>query len=155
MYDQGMELVHYSKTKLTLSSLEDRQQTMGPYQFKPIGLWVSVKGKDDWREWCKSEDFGDIDSQHEHTVSLSENANILYLKSESDIRKFTKEFRCGVQHVESYPLWSLVAFLYDGLIIAPYVWSCRLDSDVRWYCSWDCASGCIWNVKAAVKEFDT
>ena len=34
----------------------------------------------------------------------------------------------------------------DGIIIAPYQWYCRMTVD--WYYTWDCASGCIWNLDA-------
>jgi hypothetical protein len=30
------------------------------------------------------------------------------------------------------------------LLITPYIWSCRLD--FNWYYTWDCASGCFWDV---------
>lgn len=41
-----------------------------------------------------------------------------------------------------------MAHRYDGIIIAPYVWSLRLDIDFFWYYDWDCASGVIWNSAA-------
>ena len=42
--------------------------------------------------------------------------------------------------------WEKVAAKYDGLIITPYIWQRRME--LNWYYTWDCASGCIWNVRA-------
>ncbi|QBI98814.1 hypothetical protein SEA_BOBBY_184 [Mycobacterium phage Bobby] len=42
--------------------------------------------------------------------------------------------------------WGKVAADYGGIIIAPYQWSRRMDP--HWYYTWDCASGCIWNLEA-------
>ena len=44
--------------------------------------------------------------------------------------------------------WQDVALDYQGILIAPYQWSLRLDKDFRWYYMWDCASGCIWDLSA-------
>lgn len=44
--------------------------------------------------------------------------------------------------------WPLIATRWDGIIIAPYQWSCRYDDRTFWYYGWDCASGCIWNLHA-------
>ena len=44
--------------------------------------------------------------------------------------------------------WRLVAEEWQGIVIAPYLWERRFDSDARWYYSWDCASGCIWDHRA-------
>ncbi len=46
------------------------------------------------------------------------------------------------------PLADQVAKLYQGIIIAPYCYSIRLDNDCFWYYPWDCASGCIWDATA-------
>jgi len=47
-----MRLLHYSKKPITelRSVSQDDQSQRG---FKPRGLWVSVEGKHDWREWVK------------------------------------------------------------------------------------------------------
>jgi hypothetical protein len=64
--------------------------------------------------------------------------------------------------------WPKVSERYDGVVIAPYVWSLRMgdyemiegrmrktpDSAISdWYYPWDCASGCIWKA-SAIKAFD-
>ena len=42
------------------------------------------------------------------------------------------------------PDWARVGEAYPGIIIAPYIWSRRLDGPM-WYYGWDCASGCVWD----------
>lgn len=67
------------------------------------------------------------------------------------MREFSKKFstdkatlkECGFIWID----WVKVKPLYDGIIITPYQWRCRLDPDIFWYYSWDCASGCIWNLE--------
>ncbi len=153
----SLELTHYSNKILTPDKLDDRPQKEKPH-FKPYGFWVSVKGEDDWYNWCKENEFRDIDSQYEHKVTLTDNDNILYLESALDICCFTERHRniqgLGIHERCWNPDWKLVAAEYDGIIIAPYQWSCRMDSENHWYYPWDCASGCIWNMKNAVQSIE-
>jgi hypothetical protein len=44
--------------------------------------------------------------------------------------------------------WSKVAAKHQGIIIAPYCYARRLTYHTAWYYGWDCASGCIWDLKA-------
>ena len=37
---------------------------------------------------------------------------------------------------------------YQGIIIAPYLWTRRHHESTGWYYSWDCASGVIWDARA-------
>ncbi len=48
--------------------------------------------------------------------------------------------------------WDKVKDKYQGIIIAPYQWECRLALETCWYYGWDCASGCIWDLDC-IKEF--
>jgi hypothetical protein len=126
---------------------------------KPQGLWVSVDGEDDWPSWCRSEDFATERLAYRHVVRLAETANILWLESGADIDNFHRKFsnRNVLRENSYFPLnllpWSEVAALYQGIIIAPYQWSHRLDGPARWYYTWDCASGCIWDA-AAIMSVD-
>ena len=40
--------------------------------------------------------------------------------------------------------WPAVAERYGGILITPYQWSHRMS--LHWYCGWDCASGCVWDL---------
>lgn len=146
-----MNLSHYSDEAhiIPRSVAQGGMGDMGPYS-KPQGLWLSVDGDWDWKEWCEAEDFG-IGS-HRHVVELIDDANVLVLSSAGQLRAFTKAFgelrKITPQYSYHAINWASVAEKYDGLIIAPYIGECRLNEDTRWYYTWDCASGCIWNAQA-------
>lgn len=116
---------------------------------KPVGLWVSVAGDDDWPEFCEQNGFDTECLAHPHTVTLTAGANILRIESPDEL--------VGFHHAYAQPDdsrskfadidWRKVATDYDGIIIAPYQWSMRLGGPF-WYYGWDCASGCIWNLDA-------
>lgn len=144
-------LIHYSDAHLT--HVYDTTYTF-ERDDKPDGLWVSVEGKDDWPSWCRSEDFRLRRLTHPTEIILAADANILRISGASALRKFHAAYKkrsavgepeyCRDRAID----WGVVADQYDGIIIAPYVWSLRLDGNVRWYYSWDCASGCIWRSRA-------
>lgn len=48
--------------------------------------------------------------------------------------------------------WLKVKQKYQGIIIAPYQWKCRMAQETKWYYGWDCASGCIWDLDC-IDEF--
>ena len=52
----------------------------------------------------------------------------------------------GIYYID----WSSTYKNYDGIVIAPYQWNCRYGDHI-WYYTWDCASGCIWNIDAIEK----
>ncbi len=144
-----MTLTHYSDKPVP--KMYNTYQLSTPRD-KPIGLWVSVDGEDYWKSWCESEDFNTHRLSMPHRVELSPTANILHLKSPYEIRGFSAKYRHPSKH--SFDLraieWSKVARDYQGIIIAPYQLECHYSDDIFWYCRWDCASGCIWNVDAVL-----
>lgn len=148
-------LIHYSTSYLSevRSCRQDPRRNIG----KPNGLWVSVEGEDDWANWCKDNDFGCLDYATE--VVLRQSANVLRLSSACDLDEFHAKHsyvahRYGVDLGNRTDIdWTAIAKSYDGIIIAPYVWSRRLNFDKSgcvsdWYYGWDCSSGCIWNASA-------
>lgn len=155
-----MRLIHYSNCHLT--EVRDADQCVGRSARrgdKPNGLWVSVEGEDDWLSWCLSERFAEDRITHPTEVVIGANASILHLKDESDLRHFHNEFWCHPPWSDRKEelfrgdaiRWHEVASLYDGIIIAPYIYSMRTDDEVKWYYGWDCASGCIWNSRAVAE----
>lgn len=151
-----MRLLHYTTAPLTaIRSVAQRQPT-GEFD-KPAGLWVSAEGPGDWREWCKAEEFGDPDAQRCYEIVLAPEASVLRLSGPNLLRAFSAEYGTVRPHADSGPVllrdctaidWPRVAERYAGILIAPYVWECRLDHRVSWYYGWDCASGCIWDASA-------
>jgi hypothetical protein len=151
-------LLHYSSEPLgALYSCEQKSGVRGHRFDKPRGLWVSVEGEDDWRSWCEAESFGNPGAQHCYEIALASDANVLRIKSAPALLSFTRRYGYdpyvgipGVRTIMSGQgiQWAAIAAKFDGIIIAPYQWSARLDDRTGWYYGWDCASGCIWNADA-------
>jgi len=116
---------------------------------KPVGFWVSVKGEGDWIDYLDTVDYHD-DVHYEHSVSLTKDADILYLNDYQDMVAFQEIF--GVVKDTHYGYqdlridWLLVTQHYAGIIIPTFDGQARRDLD--WYFNWDCASGCIWDLSA-------
>jgi hypothetical protein len=144
-----MTLIHYSYEPLNFNRDWEYHQ---PFEaaWKPVGFWLSVDGNDDgWAEWCEREAGWTECIAHRTEFELSPSANILYLTSSQEIDNFTRSFRAVLVPGLWYIDWQRVAKVYDGIIIAPYQWSRRLEGEAsQWYYAWDCASGCVWNLKA-------
>lgn len=135
----------------------DRAHTykQGEHPFKPDGLWVSVRGEDDWESWCRNNEYGNLTVRHE--VTLTDTANIFHIDTAQGVRDFYDKWRIPDDREPPYRYayaelrpdyinWAEFTKTCDGIIIAPYQWSMRLSH--MWYSGWDCASGCIWNLSA-------
>ena len=162
---ESMKLEHF--TDQVFKFEHDRSYVQKPPMgfMKPEGLWVSVAGEDswDWPAWCRSESFCLSSLDHVAEVNLVDDANILHVDTPEGLDLFHHAYavddellRTGVPSrrlwaTDEKRYWSLdwptVAAKYDGVIIAPYHYSRRLDGPM-WYYGWDCASGVIWNLDA-------
>jgi len=163
-----VKLFHYSEYPLEKLDKEFHNGRNGCFYFrsKPVGFWISVEDYEDdqtWKTWCEAEEFGLERLAYRYLVTLSNEAKILHLKTSKDILDFGLEYQGNEQGSftnfmkehgrDPYPYvyeirWEEVIKKWDGIIIAPYDWSLRLNSETMWYYSWDCASGCIWNIEA-------
>lgn len=143
-----MRLIHYSAKPLTtIRSMPHDPARCGAY--KTLGLWVSVEGDYDWRWWCESESFGLDRLTHATEIILVANANIKHLRDARDIDRFTDRFHPKRRPKWDHDLdWLAIRERWNGLIIAPYIWSRRVAPHTSWYYGWDCASGVIWNADA-------
>jgi len=139
-------LIHYADRRLEVVRAPDKQ-VIGS---KPSGLWVSVAGPDDWSSWCQSEGFRLSRLAYAAEIEPVGGARILHLRGPSWIDHFHNAYAVSEPRLlRGLTIdWPTVSRKYDGIVIAPYVWSRRLDGDARWYYGWDCASGCIWNPNA-------
>lgn len=135
-------LSHYAPNKIEGAPRVSARGAHG----KPRGFWVSVDGKDDWLAWCLAEDWGIPNLAYRHCVTLRDDANIIHLQTEEEVFAFGA--RNGAQEFEYGLDWAPTMSRFDGIIIAPYQWGCRLHNLSCWYYGWDCASGCIWNASA-------
>jgi hypothetical protein len=124
---------------------------------KPHGLWVSVDGEDDWPSWCLREEFWLQGLSFPHRVTLAPDARILHISTAHQLYAFhlhycvETEFVLGLFPNSSQKYWSIdwrkVATDVQGIVIAPYLWSERLQGP-QWYYGFDAASGCIWDTSA-------
>ena len=155
-----MRLLHYTEEPLAYDPARTYEQSEPRSFGKPSGFWVSVQGEMDWLTWCIDNEFATYALAHVSEVTLAPDANVLTLDSVEAMQGFHDRFSVEDTY---YPLprrifseeyiwksrpidWTPITALYDGIIIAPYQWPCRMKYD--WYYGWDCASGCIWNLRA-------
>lgn len=110
---------------------------------KPNGFWLSDESTDDgWSHWCRSEDFGDRRLRYYHDFD-ADLTDVLHMSTAGELVSFTKKYK---NHKPGYgaPIdWPRVGQKFKGVLITPYVYSCRLA--FSWYYTWDCASGVFWD----------
>lgn len=155
-----MRLLHYSPKPLVLRECSYLQAHDTGAPGKPNGLWVSVEGEDDWLDWCSGEMPEWVNGRAITEIVLHDDAKVLKIESDAQLLAFHHRFGAVPDYeLQRYPRdmwakqphWRSVAETYAGIIIAPYNWARRLDRETQWYYTWDCASGCIWNLDA-IKE---
>jgi hypothetical protein len=94
---------------------------------------------------------------YSYEVILNDNSNILYIETVEQLYTFTKKYPMKTKGYDAdddtHQLnWFQVKKEYQGIIISPYQWDCRMAMESCWYYGWDCSSGCIWDLKC-IKEF--
>lgn len=145
-------LSHFSKDALgAVLSVPQRASEYKSAYDKPRGLWVSVDGEHDWPSWCASEMPGWMEGVQRYRVHLVDEPRVLRISDVCGMEDFQRAWGrdCGRGWGDKYIDWPLVAEAYHGIIIAPYIWPCRME--MSWYYGWDCASGCIWNADAIAR----
>jgi hypothetical protein len=156
-----MKLIHYTNKEFALEPLQ-YNQAEEEWKNKPRGLWVSVEGEYDWEWWCREEGFHLEHLVVSYEVKLKNDAKILHLKTEEEILNMCILYPfikpqwdnpegwrfCGGYEIN----WQKVSEKYQGIIISPYQWECRMKEKSAWYYGWDCASGCIWDL-TCIEEF--
>lgn len=137
-------LLHYSREPLvTIRSVEQ----LDDQSRKPRGLWVSVEGDDDWKQWCLDADFRTENLVCETEVVVQPGAQVLTIASETELDAFHGIYATSNRSWhDSAPCWREVAKRWQGIVICPYQWSRRMT--LMWYYTWDCASGCFWDASA-------
>lgn len=152
-----MILDHYAHRPVTLDRSRVYTQPNPDQYQKPRGLWVSVRGDDDWPTWCLGEDFRIEGLRFAHTVTLAAGSYLRWIRSVPELDAFHDEYATPNDfdmryHPDERGYWGInwwqVARCYDGIVIAPYLRERRLSRTCQWYYTWDCASGCIWNLDA-------
>lgn len=150
-----LELIHYGLEYVTrVDSCPQNPHSASNIVGKPCGLWVSVKGEDDWENWCRSEGFRLETLVRQTRLHLKPDARVLRIATAIELDNFSQTYGGeAICHLLSID-WQRVAESWQAIIIAPYIWERRLPRDLKthqlsfWYYSWDCASGCIWDADA-------
>ena len=154
------ELIHYSTEtvdKIDLSRIY--QQTAENLAFHtPNGLWVSVAGTNDWKNYCLKRSYRLDSLKSEFQVTLKPHSKILVLYDEAAFKDFEKEYgyyqEGSKTHGENYTLvlsiaWERIISDYQGIIVSAAL--PKLYNMGLWYDVWCCTSGCIWDLQAVEK----
>ena len=108
--------------------------------WKPKGFWYGINYS--WVEWCL---YNQSDWLTPFIYELELGESILKITDDVEFGLFEEEYLTipegNISYID-YP--KLINEGYNGLQISPY----RPDKRFSfWYYGWDCASGCIWNIK--------
>ena len=127
--------------------------------FKPNGFWYSYYN--DWYNFIQKE-AQQFQYKYIHKININskvltdiKNKNkdkILVINNLKDFDIFNKRYG-HIHHGENKKFdvvnWKKVSKDYGGIEIGPYLIKRR---HLSWYYSFDVASGCIWNIKAIIKN---
>jgi hypothetical protein len=144
----SFSLYHWSQTPIEAL---DQRQYVQDVDHKPKGFWFDSDG--DWARWCEGEEYGLQRLEFKHRIDIADWSRILLVETVSQLDLFAKMYFADRWHID----WKRVAANFSGILISPYQWERRLHPLTSWYYSWDCASGCVWDVGAiklcpAIKE---
>lgn len=139
-----MILSHFTHEAFVLD-LNRKYSDREIYIYKPNGLWLSDESEEGWKEWCTSNDFYLQRLTHKTDFKVNMD-NICHLKDYEDICSFEKKYllQHDLRHLRNID-WLRVKKEFSGIVITPHIWQSRFES--VWYHGWDCASGCIWDLK--------
>lgn len=143
-------------TSVAHIAISDRPYPQDKQIMKPHGLWYGIN--DAWIEWCRDNMPEWVKTNtFELEVDLS---RILVLETELDAMVFNERYgKEGLASVYipecKYIDWKEIASQYAGIEIQGYTYS-YFRSTCMWYNSWDCSSGCIWDLSAvkSVKKLE-
>jgi hypothetical protein len=155
---QTYEYHHYTHEGIREIDLTRTYQQNPERHFynKPCGLWLSVQSPRDWEAFCLHNKLKTERLKNKFKISLKDNANILCLENEYLLGRFQQDYSRGIQVSDlKAPLvqidWARVIEDHQGIILPVYP---EWDNDnmiMMWTKTWDCTSGCIWDL-GAVKE---
>lgn len=114
---------------------------------KPVGgIWASslnTKGTTEWIDWCRCEQFGDIDNKDFFVFRLAPNAKILIV-DESTIPMMKKRY--SYKYILGYEYdYVAISRDYDGIYVSSDIaYEYRLSTNYSLY-TWDVETLCVWN----------
>lgn len=145
------KLYHYSNREIKTLQKRVYCYRIGSELIKPVGLWFAVEDFEEdvnWKDFCVREEFRVKYLRCKHLITLVSDAGILYISDSSSLDALHYKYYTGYGMID----WNKIARIYQGIIIAPYIYD-RRNSHATWYYGWDCASGCIWDLRC-IKSFE-
>ncbi len=156
MTKKNHTLYHFSEKPIVFDS-EKEYELLTDF-FKPNGLWLSDETNHGWQEWCLIQDFKINALKYIYKVEVEANKKLLHIQNKKELLLFTEKYVS--QDSLNIPVgfvfclnWKKVMLDYSGILITPYINEARLVSRLSWYCLWDCASACIWDL-SLIKNFE-
>lgn len=148
---QQEDLTH--NTNKLLKKIKSIPITQQPESnFKPEGFWYSCN--DEWLKWVRVQ-MPKWEGKRNYKIEL-DYTNIITIRNYTQLKAFHKKYAAPMYSgdpLNGYINWREVANAYKGIEICPYLYKARFDREIRWYYSWDVASGCIWDA-SAVKSIE-
>lgn len=144
-----MKLTHFSQDPFAFDPL--RKYSDDAAIGKPNGLWLSDEREtqDGWSEWCKQNEFG-VERLNHRTEFLCDISNWVVISNYVGIEGFNRTYGCEAEWSRVLGAteinWKKVRKEFSGILISPYLHSCRLNPAYFWYYGWDCASACVWDL---------
>ncbi len=145
-----IKYIHYSADRIIV--VRSAKQKTELYM-KPNGLWFSVEDGNGWQGWCQDNSWNLDCFKFHHLLKLKKDADICRIQNTNQFDFFANSYKeyppWDIGHmIAMFINWARVAEKYQGIIIAPYLYDRRLESNSSWYYGWDCSSGCVWDTDA-------
>ena len=136
---------HYSMSPSV--SLVSRKSSNSPGSRKPLPwtvTWISDESGDDgWSVYASQIEDLRPRLAYVYDVQISPSARVLYLKDESDLSHFGKEFSISPKY-SHFMNWEWVSQRYDVVAVTPFLGAdAWLNENCHWYFGWDCASALV------------
>lgn len=126
-------------TELTPMALSIKSGSIKPLDAFWTSTWDDDNGTSAWVEWCRAEEFGDIESQNLFVLEVSPDAKVYTVDSLEDLVYLLDTCGAVGTHYMPYVNWEKVAQDYDGVQVTDRgQWATRLTTPGLY--TWDCES---------------
>jgi hypothetical protein len=154
------ELIHYSSKKVANIDLSRtyQQPPSNLFYHTPNGLWLSVAGINDWKQYCGTKYNASDKLKSEFQIIPKPDAKVLIIYNNESFEIFEKEYcyypegiaKQGANFTLNISVsWDRIINEYQGMIVATFLPKYK-DMGLR-LGIWSCTSGCIWDLQAVDK----
>lgn len=139
--------IHYGADAFSMEKFEERRQNPHNNRYinkPPYGLWASPIDADlGWKDWCEAEEFHTDRLDKSFTFTLSDNAKILVVTSNDDIKDYISDFDKRVS-LFKYLDFDKIMRDYDCMELV-HTYGHYDELHGGFFNSWDVDSIVIWN----------